>query len=543
MRHFGRTFRCSAGGATGVSHLRSGENFDPFREKRKNCWLTKSRFLQLLYVNAFLKKLAPVWTPHEGQREFLVCRNKIRVLACGRRWGKTDACAVAILSEMFGKKETRHLILAPTLDQAKLLFDRVRELLECVNVALLDSGELHPPAPSSFCRDAKGRWAKSVAAQNEEGELDDTSARRHLHPPAPSPSRQGEGEFRIKVSNSPYPKLTFGKHTVVARSGHVGRSLRGNEATHVIVDEAAFVPEALVTEVAMPMLATNNGRLTLISTPNGLNHFWKFFQMGINGEHGVWSRTAPSSESPHVSKSFLKVQRELISERAYQIEYEADFVDLVGSVFSGEAIEECSSLEPMEVEGSICGGVDWGRYKDYTAVAVVQGTRQAAQVRELQMFRQHSWPDMVGRAAQIFRRFSNIFVSGDGTGNGDSVTAMLREELGKPVECVVFTNARKQQLIDGLKTLLERRALRFEPNPELIKQLKHFETKVSASGNQIMNARSGYHDDLVIALALACEKLVSGYSALVMVGDVRVFSRRSSGLRFEDLRWDEGQRD
>ena len=453
-------------------------------------------------MNAFLKKLAPVWTPHEGQREFLVCWNKIRVLACGRRWGKTDACAVAILSEIFGKKATRHLILAPTLDQAKLLFDRVVELLECLNARLLESGKLHPPAPSSSRSD-----------------------------------RDEEGEVRIKVSNSPYPKLTFGKHTVVARSGHVGRALRGNEATHVIVDEAAFVPEALVTEVAMPMLATNNGRLTLISTPNGLNHFWKFFQMGINGEHGVWSRTAPSSESPHVSKSFLKVQRELISERAYQIEYEADFVDLVGSVFSGEAIEECSCLEPLEVEGSICGGVDWGRYKDYTAVAVVQGSRQAAQVLELRMFRQQSWPDMVGRAAQIFRRFPNVFVSGDGTGNGDSVTAMLREELGKPVECVVFTNARKQQLIDGLKTLLERRALRFEPNPELIKQLKHFETKVSASGNQIMNARSGYHDDLVIALALACEKLVSGYSALVMLGDVRVFSRRASGLRFEDLVW------
>lgn len=453
-------------------------------------------------MNAFLKKLAPVWTPHEGQREFLVCRNKIRVLACGRRWGKTDACAVAILSEMFGKKETRHLILAPTLDQAKLLFDRVVELFE-----ILDS--------------SVPRFLDLGGSTSSDG--------------APEAVKKEH-----KVSYSPHPTFRFRGHTVVARSGHVGRSLRGNEATHVIVDEAAFVPEALVTEVAMPMLATNNGRLTLISTPNGLNHFWKFFQMGINGEHGVWSRTAPSSESPHVSKSFLKVQRELISERAYQIEYEADFVDLVGSVFSGEAIEECSSLEAMEVEGSICGGVDWGRYKDYTAVAVVQGTRQAAQVLELQMFRQQSWPDMVGRAAQIFRRFSNIFVSGDGTGNGDSVTAMLREELGKPVECVVFTNSRKQQLIDGLKTLLERRALRFEPNPELIKQLKHFETKVSASGNQIMNARSGYHDDLVIALVLACEKLVSGYSALVMVGDVRVFSRRSSGLRFEDIRWDKG---
>lgn len=442
-------------------------------------------------MRAFLNKLAPLWQPHPGQREFLLCRKKIRVLACGRRWGKTDACAVAILDEVFGREDTRHLILAPTLDQAKLLFDRFVELFETLSSREEDSRALD----------------------------DESRVRKKEH----------------KVSYSPHPTFRFRGHTVVARSGHVGRSLRGNEATHVIVDEAAFVPEELVTEVAMPMLATNDGRLTLISTPNGLNHFWKFFQMGLNGEHGVWSRTSPSAESPYVSAKFLKVQRELISERAFQIEYEAKFVDLVGSVFGSSAIEDCARSSTLLGDGLVYGGVDWGRYQDFTAVAVVQGTRQDARVLHLSSFQHQSWPDMVKRAADILRRFSKIQISSDGTGSCDSVTGMLEAELGQPVDCVVFTHARKQQLIEGLRVLLERRAIQFEPSPELIKQLKHFETRVSASGNQIMNAQSGYHDDLVIALALACEKLVSAYSARIFVGRIREFAR--SRLKFEDIVW------
>ncbi|HRF60991.1 MAG TPA: hypothetical protein PLH94_13890, partial [Fimbriimonadaceae bacterium] len=76
--------------------------------------------------------LAEVWTPHSGQREFLDHPSRIKVLACGRRWGKTDACAAAIVAQLLGETPTRTLILAPTLDQARMLFDRVVALLDAV---------------------------------------------------------------------------------------------------------------------------------------------------------------------------------------------------------------------------------------------------------------------------------------------------------------------------------------------------------------------------------------------------------------------------
>ena len=429
------------------------------------------------------------WQPHPGQKEFLDCPAKIRVLACGRRWGKTEACAASILRELKQKEPTRHLIIAPTLDQARILFDRV--------VALLKS---------------------------------ETSTRKR---PAADSS--------IRTWANPYPRLTFGPHTVAARSGHLGRTLRGNEATHVIIDEAAYVPESLVAEVAMPMLATNHGRLTLISTPNGLNHFWKFFKMGETGEHGVWSRTAPSSESPLVSKEFLRIQKEIISRRAFEIEYEARFVDAAGQVFGVEAIEACIVPEVFRSESRVWVGVDWGRYEDFTAVVAVEGNRTACQVLAVEQFRRESWPEMVERVAEVIERFPGAKVLGDGTGAGDVVTDMLKTRLSKnKVDNLTFSNLRKQELIESLRALIERQALTFEPDPELIRQLKHFEASISSSGRQRLNARSGYHDDLVIALALACRMLPGGRSAPIHLGGVRRFNRRASHrtqLCFNDLNW------
>ena len=68
------------------------------------------------------------------------------------------------------------------------------------------------------------------------------------------------------------------------------------------------------------MLATTDGFLTMLSTPNGMNGFWRFFEMGRDRQFGIWSRHGPSSENPIVTDDFLAVQRELLPDRIFQIE-------------------------------------------------------------------------------------------------------------------------------------------------------------------------------------------------------------------------------
>jgi phage FluMu gp28-like protein len=301
--------------------------------------------------------------------------------------------------------------------------------------------------------------------------------------------------------------------------------LRGNEATHIVVDEAAYVPEEVITEVAMPMLATTDGSLTLISTPCGRNHFYRFFEMGTRGENGFWSRTAPSSESPFVRPGFLEVQRELISERAYLTEYEAQFMDSAGRVFRTEDIEKCLVPKlPRDPEPKFFIGVDWARYNDFTTVAVICGTRQDAMLVETDRFNRMNWARQIERIAKLVLQYPEAHVVCDATGGGDLATEALQQRLPHAsVKEYVFSSTSKPPLVNGLEWIIEHGNLKMTPNPILQKELEHYESSTNAYGHTKFESRSGFHDDMVIALALAVHQLPTDYRPKIAVGKERTF--------------------
>lgn len=409
-------------------------------------------------MNTLLNRIGNVWQPHPGQRAFLDNDAHFRVLACGRRWGKTDACAADILLALSRGSPTKHLIIAPTLGQARILFDRVIQMLE-----------------------------------------------------------QADLGTTIQVKRSGYPILEFGPHVVLARSGHNANALRGHTATHIYIDEAAFVPEPVITEVALPMLATTQGRITLISTPHGRNHFWRFYQMGQDGQHGIWSRRSPSSESPHVSETFLAIQREIINPRAFQVEYEAEFNEVANRIFKSADVEAClvAELDP-DSKGPVTIGVDWARDHDYTAVAVVQGHRRQASLIAMEQFHLAPWQTLVARVVEIIQRFPRAIVSCDATGVGSVTTELLESQCRNlTVKEFKFNKRSKRNLIGNLACMFEMGWLKLLPHTELIRQLTHFDAS--------LNAESGHHDDLVIALGLAVSELITPYSPSLLVGARRAF--------------------
>lgn len=417
-----------------------------------------------------LRLFEPYWRPHPGQRAFLERQDRITVLACGRRWGKTDACAAKLVLALMGQSPTKHLLIAPTQDQSQILFERVLQMLDGIG--------------------------------------------------APKP----------KVTHTPYPKLTLGEHRLQARSGHLGHALRGHGATHIVVDEAAYVHESIISEVAMPMLATTQGSLTLISTPRGHNHFWRFFGMGQREENGVWSAQAPSRDNPAVSPQFLAIQKELLPDRSYRTEYEAEFVDTAGAVFPTELVEACTTPRlPDFVESPVVIGIDFARYSDYTAVAVLDGHRRETSLQRLERWTGVPWREQIERAARIIRSFGQARVVCDATGVGDPVVEMLRAVVPEVhIEGFVFGSSSKSTLLDQLVMLFEQRALKMLPHVDLLRELQHFQAQRSPSGHTRLAAAQGYHDDLVMALALACHGLPSPYQPHVALGAARRFCKPQS---------------
>jgi len=58
------------------------------------------------------------WYPHPGQQAFLSASVPIRVLACGRRWGKTEVIAAEIARTLLGAPNHQVLLVAPSNEQA-----------------------------------------------------------------------------------------------------------------------------------------------------------------------------------------------------------------------------------------------------------------------------------------------------------------------------------------------------------------------------------------------------------------------------------------
>lgn len=407
-------------------------------------------------MTEFLEWLAPVWRPHPGQEKFLRATAKTKVLACGRRWGKTDACAVQVISGLSESEPKRTLLVAPTLEQAGFLFRRLRSLIEQLV--------------------GRGIW----------------ELRHHLIP---------------KFRNS---KMDFsmGEVSVAARSAHSGHHLRGDEANDIIVDEAAYIKGEIVNEVLTPMMATTDGTLTMISTPNGQDHFYEAFKEGLENTDEFWSLQAPSSDNPRVRQAFLDRQKRLLSPSAYATEYEAQFVQREGYVFDRRAVEDCVVPEPdIDLPGPTIIAIDWARYEDFSALVVIRGSASRASVLEVDRKHREEWARQIEWVKEVLKRYPNARLICDTTGGGDGITAWLRTQLpGISIRSFVFTSESKPKLIDGLVRAFEARSIQLPPHPDLKKELDNFQVTRSPSGHIQMAAKSG-HDDLVMALAMAVSDL------------------------------------
>ena len=80
------------------------------------------------------KALKPPWTPHAGQRPIRESDARFRIIACGRRWGKTELAAYEA-ADRLGEPETLVWWVAPTYDIADIGFDALKDKLPPGSIA------------------------------------------------------------------------------------------------------------------------------------------------------------------------------------------------------------------------------------------------------------------------------------------------------------------------------------------------------------------------------------------------------------------------
>jgi len=154
---------------------------------------------------------------HSGQEEAARSKARFRLLACGRRWGKTKLCAHEALRAMLEQKRVWHV--APTYAIGLIGFrDMVMMARQIPGVKIKVGAKTMSYGPRGF----------------------------------------------IAVKSADYPN-----------------NLRGEGLDLMILDEAAFMPEETWVTILRPALMDRRGRALLASSPNGKNWFYNTFKSDL----------------------------------------------------------------------------------------------------------------------------------------------------------------------------------------------------------------------------------------------------------------------
>jgi phage FluMu gp28-like protein len=290
--------------------------------------------------------------------------------------------------------------------------------------------------------------------------------------------------------------------TVRVRSADAPDSLRGESLDLGVLDEAAFVPEAVWTEALRPALADRRGRALFLSTPRGRNWFWRAFQRGLDSADPDWrSFSSPTSGNPFIPEGEVEAARSTMPERVFRQEFLAEFSDEAGGVFRG--VRECATAERLERARpgrNYVFGVDWGKSNDFTVLVVLD--RVSCDMVEFQRFNQIDYALQRGRLMALAERFKPSRIVAEANSIGTPIIEqLLREDL--PVEPFITTNASKTAIIDALALAFEKKTVRILSEPALLGELEAFEVERLPSGMLRYAAPGGMHDDAVVALALA----------------------------------------
>jgi hypothetical protein len=267
-------------------------------------------------------------------------------------------------------------------------------------------------------------------------------------------------------------------------------NLRGRKFHWVIIDEASFIPnlEQGWLNSIRPTLTDYKGRALFLSTPRGKNYFYSLFMKG--GEDGWECFKFTTYDNPYIDSTEIDEAKTQLPVAVFEQEYMANPMENAANPFGSEHIRAC--IRQMSYNEPVCYGIDLAKSYDFT---VIIGLDLNGIVCYYERF-QRDW----STTKQTILKLPKKPIVIDSTGVGDPIFEDLQRE-GLQIQGLKFTQGSKQQLMVGLQTAIHTQKIGY-PDGEIVRELEVFEYQYSATGVKY-SAPSGFHDDCVMALALA----------------------------------------
>lgn len=202
----------------------------------------------------------------------------------------------------------------------------------------------------------------------------------------------------------------------------------------------------------------------------------------------------------------LEQQRKLTTARDWQRYYLVEFPPRdTGMVFRNlNAVLGARPSKPIPGRHYVAG-VDLAKHQDFTVIAIYD--RNTNEQVYLDRFNQLEWPTQKRRIKAICKYYNDARCKLDATGLGDPVADDLLR-AGVKVDPIKLTNTTKNELIDNLVIKIEQEQIKMIRTEDTVEEFTKFTYEQTATGAIRYNAPEGFHDDIVIAHALAVSDLL-----------------------------------
>jgi hypothetical protein len=256
------------------------------------------------------------------------------------------------------------------------------------------------------------------------------------------------------------------------------------------------------TAVIRPTLADYAGDAWFLSTPRGLNYFYTLYNYGQDDTRPEWkSWRMPTWANPFIPLSEINDMRRDMPENIFRQEIMAEFLEDGSGVFRG--ITDLAVLQPQlgpRRNHDYVIGADWARTNDWTVFSVLDIT--AGQQAYLDRFQQIDYRLQKGRLSRLNDLFKPLVIVAERNNFGDPLIQDLKNN-GLPILPFTTTHASKKMIIDDLALNLEQRKYLLLDDPIQIGELLAYQVEELPSGVLRYGAPPGQHDDCVMGLALA----------------------------------------
>ena len=315
-------------------------------------------------------------------------------------------------------------------------------------------------------------------------------------------------------------------------------AVRGMSFNIIFLDEFAFIPnhiaEQFFSSVYPTITSGTKTKVIIISTPNGMNHFYKLWVDAQKNRNGyVWTEVH-WSKVPGRDAAWKETTIANTSVRQFTQEFDCEFLGSVDTLIAASKLRVLAYDDPVTTNGSldvyehpipehdyiVTCDISRGLSQDYSACIVVDISQ--APWKLVAKYRDHEIRPMLlpNVIADIARAYNEAYVLIEVNDIGEAVASQLHYDVeyenvlmcamrgragqivgtgfsgGKTQMGVKMSKTVKAQGCSNLKTLIEDDKL-IVNDYNIVAELTTF-----IQNKQSFEADEGYNDDLVMCLVI-----------------------------------------